>query len=232
MFARRLRKRDEFWNRFWFHFWDLGLNPVISIPYIWSQKWNQKLSKIGTKSERQCGLTNSHKSATQAGRKINNQRASPSKPSPQLHHPTAGDLGFEAWISKISDPCFRAQDMACSSTSPRALLPCPGPQGCVRVSLLPRPGPHGRIRVPLLPRPGHHGCVRVPLLPRPGPRPGPHPVWLLKIYRGTRWEFGVAWHAGHCSNGHLPKGVLTIILAAACSMVLLLRLGPKQGLKK
>ena len=161
------------------------------------------------------------------------------------HLSTAGDLGFEAWISKFSDPCFWAQDMACSSTSPRALLPCPGPHGCVRASLLPRPGPHGRIRVPLLPRPGHHGCVRVPLLPRPGhhgcvrvpllprpgPRPGPHPVWLLKIYKGTRWEFRVAWHSGHCSKGHLLKGVLKIILAAACSMVLLPKPSPKHGLK-
>ena len=110
-------------------------------------------------------------------------------------------------------------------------LPCPGRHGCLRVPLLPRPGPHGCVRVPLLPRPGPHGCVRVPLLPRPGPRPGPHPVWLLKIYKGTRWEFGVVWHAGHCSKGHLSKGVLTIMLAAACSMVLLPKLSPKHGLK-
>ena len=107
--------------------------------------------------------------------------------------------------------------MAHSSTSLRALLS--------------RPGPHGCSRAPLLLRPGPHGCVRVPLLPRPGPRAGVHPVWLLKIYKGARWEFGVVWHAGHCSKGHLSKGVLTIMLAAACSMVLLPKLSPKHGLK-
>ena len=62
--------------------------------------------KLDTKNGHQPRLRNSRKSATQAGPKNINQRASPSIPDPQLHHPTAGDLTFEAWISKFSDPCF------------------------------------------------------------------------------------------------------------------------------
>ena len=62
--------------------------------------------KLDTRNGHQSRLRNSRKSATQAGPKNINQRASPSNPDPQLHHPTAGDLTFEAWISKFSDPRF------------------------------------------------------------------------------------------------------------------------------